>query len=297
LYNLAKATRSAQVQAKRSITNPLIFMTTEKKKAGRKPKWKAGETDLVRLPKVFMEQILAYAHQLDNGYLPEEAAEVGVAAIEVKPQAPVIDEIGYYRLLLEVRNNMDSITPTESAIERLEKVKAELEEQIGEVRQFRQQNREAQRQIREKDDEIGTLQQKNQNLDEKLVGLSQDLERVNELVSGLRAENEKLRLFRSESGESEQLVTEILGIIHISSSRAVKIYVNSIYALSEGKPIDQVRLCLAVMANLREKNKRYNNCCCDAAELILAGATETLQEIMEAVEVDYNDRLERAQQF
>jgi hypothetical protein len=54
------------------------------------------------------------------------------------PQAPVIDEIGYYRLLLEVRNNMDSmITPTESAIDRLEKVKAELEEQIGEVRQFR----------------------------------------------------------------------------------------------------------------------------------------------------------------
>jgi predicted RNase H-like nuclease (RuvC/YqgF family) len=78
---------------------------------------------------------------------------------------------------------MDSIAPTESVIERLEKMKTELEEQIGEVRQFRQQNREAQRQIREKDDEIGTLQQKNQNLDEKLVGLSQDLERVNELAS------------------------------------------------------------------------------------------------------------------
>jgi flagellar motility protein MotE (MotC chaperone) len=271
-------------------------MTTEKKKAGRKPKWKAGETDLVRLPKVFMAQILAYAHQLDNGYLPEEAAEVGVspAAIEVMPQAPVIDEIGYYRLLLEVKNNMDSITPTESAIERLEKVKAELEEQIGEVRQFRQQNREAQRQIREKDDEIGTLQQKNQNLDEKLVGLSQDLERVNELASDLRIENGLLRLYRSEAGESEMLVTEILGLIHGASSNAVKMYVNSIYALSEGKPIDRVRLCLAVMANLREKNTRYNNCCCDAAGRILVGATGTIQEIMEGVEVDYNDRLERS---
>jgi flagellar motility protein MotE (MotC chaperone) len=285
------------VQAKRSIINLLIFMTTEKKKAGRKPKWKAGETDLVRLPKVFMAQILAYAHQLDNGFLPEDAAELGVAAIKVMPQAPAIDEIGYYRLLLEVRNNMDSITPTESAIERLEKVKAELEEQIGEVRQFRQQNREAQRQIREKDDEIGTLQQKNQSLDEKLVGLSQDLERVNELAGGLRAENEKLRLFRRVSGESELLTTEILGLIYGASSNAVKMYVKSIYALSEGKPIDRVRLCLAVMANLREKNTRYNNCCCDAAERILAGTTGTFQEIMEAVEVDYNERLERAQQF
>ena len=174
---------------------------------------------------------------------------------------------------------------------------AELEEQIGEVRQFRQQNREAQRQIREKDDEIGALQQKNQNLGEKLVGLSQDLERVNELASDLRIENGLLRLYRSEAGESELLVTEILGLIHGASSNAVKMYVNSIYALSEGKLIEQVRLCLAVMDNLREKNTRYNNCCCAAAEQVLGGATGTLQEIMEAVEVDYNERLERAQQF
>jgi hypothetical protein len=48
------------------------------------------------------------------------------------------------------------------------------------------------------------------------------------------------------------------------------------------------------MANLREKNTRYNNCCCDAAGRILAGATGTIQEIMEGVEVDYNDRLERS---
>lgn len=272
-------------------------MSTEKMKTGRKPKWNAGETDLVRLPKVFMAQILAYAHQLDNGYLPEKATEVPVspAAIEVMPQAAAIDEISYYRLLLEVRNNMDSITPTESAIERLEKAKAELEEQIGEVRQLKQQNREAQRQIREKDNEIFTLKQNNQNLDEKLTGLSQDLEQVNELVSGLKAENEKLRLFRSESGEYELLVTEILRLIHGSSSNAVKMYINSIYALSEGKPIERVRLCLAVMANLREKNARYNNCCCNAAEQILAGATGTLQEIMKAVEVDYHERLERSQ--
>jgi flagellar motility protein MotE (MotC chaperone) len=285
------------VQAKRSITNPLIFMSTEKKKAGRKPKWKAGETDLVRLPKVFMAQILAYAHQLDNGYLSEEAAEVGVspAAIEVKPQAPAINEIGYYRLLLEVRNNMDSITPTESAIERLEKVKAELEEQIGEVRQFRQQNREAQRQIREKDDEIGTLQQKNQSLDEKLVGLSQDLERVNELASDLRIENGLLRLYRSEAGESEMLVTEILGLIHGASSNAVKMYVNSIYALSEGKPIDRVRLCLAVMASTREGDTIFNNCCQKAAGRVLAGemGAMTLEEIMREVQVDCDERNER----
>jgi predicted nuclease with TOPRIM domain len=146
------------------------------------------------------------------------------------------------RLLLEVRNNMDSITPTESAVERSEKVKAELEEQIGEVRQFRQQNREAQRQIRERDDEIVTLQQKNQNLDEKLVGLSQDLERVNELASDLRIENGLLRLYRSEAGGSELLATEILGLIYGASSNAVKMYVNSIYALSEGKPIGCVWL-------------------------------------------------------
>jgi hypothetical protein len=276
-------------------------MTTEKKKAGRKPKWKAGETDLVRLPKAFMAQILAYAQQLDNGYLPEEAAGVGVApaAIEVKPQAGAIDEIGYYRLLLEVRNNMDSITPTESAIERLEKVKAELEEQIGEVRQVRQQNREAQRQIKEKDDEIVTLQQKHQNLDQKLVGLSQDLERVNELASGLKVENEKLRLFRSESGESELLVTEILRLIHGASSNAVKMYVNSIYALSEGKPIDRVRLCLAVMASTKEGDTIFNNCCQKAAGRVLAGetGTMTLQEIMREVAVDCDERRERSQQY
>jgi predicted RNase H-like nuclease (RuvC/YqgF family) len=274
-------------------------MTTEKKKAGRKPKWKAGETDLVRLPKVFMTQILAYAHQLDNGYLPEEAAEVGVspAAIEVKPQAPVIDEIGYYRLLLEVRNNMDSITPTESAIERLEKVKAELEEQIGEVRQVRQQNREAQRQIKEKDDEIVTLQQKHQNLDQKLVGLSQDLERVNELANGLKVENDRLRLFRNEAGESELLVTEILGLIYGASSNAVKMYVKSIYALSEGMSIDRVRLCLAVMASTREGDTIFNNCCQKAAGRVLAGemGTTTLQEIMREVAVDCNERRERSQ--
>jgi peptidoglycan hydrolase CwlO-like protein len=85
---------------------------------------------------------------------------------------------------------MDSITPTESIIERLKKVKVE---QISELRQ---QNREAQRQIREKDDEIVTLQQKHQDLDEKLVGLSQDLERVN----NLKVENDRLRLFRNKAG-------------------------------------------------------------------------------------------------
>jgi hypothetical protein len=79
-------------------------------------------------------------------------------------------------------------------------------------------------------------------LDEKLVGLSQDLERVNELASDLKIENGLLRLYRSEAGESEMLVTEmlvteILGLIHGASSNAVKMYVNSIYALSEGKPI------------------------------------------------------------
>jgi hypothetical protein len=42
---------------------------------------------------------------------------------------------------------------------------------------------------------------------------------------------------------------------------------------------------------------RYNNYCCAAAERVLAGATGTLHEILEAVDVDYNDRLERAQQF
>ncbi len=190
-----------------------------------------------------------------------------------------------------------AVTGIRIANPQLEKMKAELEGQIAEVRQLKQQNREAQRQVREKDDEIGALQQKNQTLDEKLVGLSEDLERVNELVGGLRAENEKLRLFRSGSGESELLVTEILRLIYGASSNAVKMYVNSIYALSEGKPIERVRLCLAVMANLREKNTRYNNCCCAAAEQVLGGEMGTLQEIMEAVEVDYNDRLERAQQF
>jgi septal ring factor EnvC (AmiA/AmiB activator) len=141
---------------------------------------------------------------------------------------------------------MDSITPTELAIERLEKVKAELEEQIGEVRRVRQQNRETQRQIREKDDEIWALRRKNQNSDEKFVGLSQDLERVNELASDLGIENVLLRLYRSDSVESELLVTEILGLIYGASSNDVKMYVN-----------------------------------CDAAERILAGATGTLQEIME----------------
>jgi prefoldin subunit 5 len=276
-------------------------MTTEKKKAGRKPKWKAGETELVRLPKAFMAQILAYAQQLDNGYLPEEAAEVGVApaAIEVMPQAGAIDEIGYYRLLLEVRNNMDSITPTESAIERLEKVKAELEEQIGEVRQVRQQNREAQRHIKEKDDEIVTLQQKYQNLDQKLAGLSQDLERVNELANGLRGENDRLRLFRNEAGESELLVTEILGLIYGASSNAVKMYVKSIYALSEGMLIDRVRLCLAVMASTREGDTIFNNCCQKAAGRVLTGetGTMTLREIMVEVAVDCDERRERSQQY
>jgi prefoldin subunit 5 len=211
----------------------------------------------------------------------------------------VIDEIGYYRLLLEVRNNMDSITPTESAIERLEKVKAELEEQIGEVRQVRQQNREAQRQIKEKDDEIVTLQQKYQNLDQKLAGLSQDLERVNELANGLRGENDRLRLFRNEAGESELLVTEILGLIYGASSNAVKMYVKSIYALSEGMLIDRVRLCLAVMASTREGDTIFNNCCQKAAGRVLTGetGTMTLREIMVEVAVDCDERRERSQQY
>jgi hypothetical protein len=110
------------------------------------------------------------------------------------------------------------------------------------------------------------------------------LEKLTDLVNGLRAENDKLRIFRRESGEAELLVTEILGLIHNVSSNAVKMYVKSIYSLSEEKPIEQVKMCLAVMANIREKNTRYNNCCCVAAERVLTGATGTmtLQEIMEA---------------
>jgi len=38
----------------------------QKKKVGRKLHWKAGQTELIRIPKVFVEQALAYVRQLDN---------------------------------------------------------------------------------------------------------------------------------------------------------------------------------------------------------------------------------------
>jgi hypothetical protein len=79
----------------------------------------------------------------------------------------------------------------------------------------------------------------------------------------------------------------------------VKMYVNSIYALSEGKPIDRVRLCLAVMASTREGDTIFNNCCQKAAGRILIGemGTMTLQEIMREVAVDCDERRERSQQY
>ena len=34
-----------------------------------KPKWKSGETQTIRVPVVLAEQILSYAHQIDDGVI------------------------------------------------------------------------------------------------------------------------------------------------------------------------------------------------------------------------------------
>jgi hypothetical protein len=66
-------------------------------------------------------------------------------------------------------------------------------------------------------------------------------------------------------------------------------------AAAEVKPIDRVRLCLAVMANLKEGDTIFNNCCQKAAGRVLAGETGTmmLEEIMREVQVDCDERNER----
>jgi hypothetical protein len=137
---------------------------------------------------------------------------------------------------------MDSITSTESMIDRLKKMRAE------QVSELRQQNRKAKRQIIENTGKIVTLQQKRQDLDKKLVGLRQDLERVN----GLEVENDRLRLFLNEAMESELPGIGILGLIHGASSNVAKMCVKFIYVFSEVKPLDRVMLCLAVMASTKE---------------------------------------------
>jgi vacuolar-type H+-ATPase subunit I/STV1 len=278
-------------------------MTIEKKKVGRKPKWRAGETELIRVPKIFVEQILSYTHQLDNDQVPARPTSILVNASPVASDRAIAtsstDEIDCYRLLLEIKNSVAAIPITESAVERLVHVKTDLEQQIIEVKQIKQQNRESQRQIREKEDEFVILQQKYQNLDEKLAGLNLELEKLNQLIDSLKAENNKLRLFRSESGESELLVTEILGLIYDASSNAVKMYIKSIYSISQGEPIERVRTCLKVMARIKEGETIYNNCCLTAATKLLAGEKDamTLEEIMKEVATDCDERRERRERY
>jgi hypothetical protein len=261
----------------------------QKKKVGRKLHWKAGQTELIRIPKVFVEQALAYVRQLDNGLIPDEPIA------PIAPQPSSTSEIDYYRLLLDVKNTMSEIQLTATAIERLEKVKTDLEDSLNEVRQLKQQHRESQKQIREREDELLTLQQKSQDLEKKLTNSNLELEKSLAKIASLKAENDKLRLFRSESGESEQLVTEILELIHNTSSSNVKIYIKSIYSLSQSEPIERVRMALKVMASNKEGETTYNNCCRKAATRLLAGELDgmTFEVIMKEVSTESNERNER----
>jgi hypothetical protein len=88
-------------------------------------------------------------------------------------------------------------------------------------------------------------------------------------------------------------------LIYDASSNAVKMYIKSIYSVSQGEPIERVRRCLKVMARIKEGETIYNNCCLTAATKLLAGEKDamTLEEVMKEVAMDCDERRERRERY
>ena len=251
-------------------------------RSGRKFKWQSGKTDLIRVPKVFREQILAFTKQLDLGNVPPPPT-----VREVQRQQ--LTEMDRYEILIYLKENFDQFVPSRDLVEQLAQSQAKLREQAERISVLERE----QKQLTAYKSEVENLKVELQSKNSELTLLTRRHHRLSAEVKTLREQKADLIVYGSAASKSDLLITEILKLLQNKFTGTVRIYVNAIFHLMGGGENERVELCLAIMDELTEKNIIYNNCCRDTAVAAIKGRVRSFEEAMNWVDREYRLRKER----
>jgi len=250
--------------------------------SGRKPKWQSGKTDLIRVPKVFREQILTFTKQLDLGNVPPPPT-----IREVQRQQ--LTEMDRYEILIHLKENFDQFVPSRDLLKELAQSQAKLREQAEKINVLERE----QKQLTAYKSEVENLKVELESKNSELTSLTRKRHRLSVEVNSLREQKANLMVYSSAASESDLLITKILKLLHQVSTGTGRIYVDAIFNLVAGVANERIDLCLAIMDELSETDKTYNNCCRDAAAAAMEGSFRSIEAAMNWVDREYRSRRER----
>jgi hypothetical protein len=240
-------------------------------RSGRKCKWHSGQTQLIRIPKKLLPQVLEFAQQLDEGDRPPppKVRELHQEQLE---------EIDRYEILIYLKENFHEFVPKRDVHQQLMNCQAKLREQ---------------KQLTANIAEVESLQVEVRTKNDRISSLQRQCEELTAQVASLCQQKANLMTYSSAANDSERRITEILKLLQQESTGTSKVYVDAIFNLVAGVQTDWIDLCLAIMQRLTEKDKRYNNCCRDAAKAAMEGKFTSIESAMDWVEREYQVRKEQ----
>ena len=249
-------------------------------RSGRKSKWQSGKTDLIRVPKIFREQVLAFTKELDFGNVPPPPT-----VREVQRQQ--LTEMDRYEILIYLKENFDQFVPSRDLLKELAQSQAKLREQAEKINVLERE----QKQLTAYKSEVENLKIELQSKNSELTSLTYKRHQLSAEVKTLRHQKADLIVYSSAASKSDLLITKILKLLQNKFTGTVKIYVDAIFQLMGEGENERVELCLAIMDELTENNKIYNNCCRDTAVAAIKGRVRSFEEAMNRVNSMYSDRL------
>ena len=227
-----------------------MMLEVQPNRSGRKPKWRAGATDLIRVPKSFREQILQYTQQLDLGNVPPPPTVQEV-------QQEQLTQIDKDEILIFLKENFNQFVPSRDTLEQLAQSIAKVRAQAAQIATLEREHK----QLIAFKSEAESLRAELLTKDRQISSLTRQRERAMAEVETLRQQKANLVAYSSAASDSDRRITKILKLIQQVSTGTGKIYVEAIFQLVAGVATERIDLCLLIMGRLSETDKTYNNCC------------------------------------
>ncbi len=258
------------------------MLEVQPNRSGRKPKWRAGATDLIRVPKSFREQILEYTQQLDLGNVPPPPTVSEV-------QQRQLTQIDKDEILIFLKENFNQFVPSRDTLEQLAQSQAKVRAQAARIATLEAE----QKQLIAGKSEAESLRVELRTKDRQISSLTRQRALVVAEVETLEQQKANLVAYSSTASDSDRRITKILKLLQQVSTGTGKIYVEAIFQLVAGVAIERIDLCVLIMNRLSKTDKTYNNCCRDAASAAIAGSFQSIESAMAWVSREYDERKER----
>lgn len=258
------------------------MLEVQPNRSGRKPKWRAGATDLIRVPKSFREQILEYTQQLDLGNVPPPPTVQEV-------QQRQLTQIDKDEILIYLKENFNQFVPSRDTLEQLAQSQLKVRAQAARIATLEAE----QKQLLAFKSEAESLRVELRTKDRQISSLTRQRDRVVAEVETLRQQKANLLAYSSTASDSDRRITKILKLLQQVSTGTGKIYVEAIFQLVAGVSIQRIDLCVSIMGRLSETDKTHNNCCRDAAWAAIEGSFQSIESAMAWVNREYDERKEK----